>query len=106
MFARVHILETTPEAHDDGLDVVRSELLPWLRDSTGYRGLVRLSTADRAKTLVISLWADEESMLRSAEAGRDLWSMTAEAVGSKHLALEDYEVTFIDANLTRDELPS
>lgn len=106
MFARMHILETTRQAHDEGLDVVRDELLPWLRDSTGYRGLVRLSTKDRTKTLVISLWADEESMLRSAEAGRDLWFMTAEAVGSNHLGLEDYEVTFIDADLTRDGLPS
>ncbi|CAN5231098.1 hypothetical protein BH18ACT12_BH18ACT12_19150 [soil metagenome] len=45
MFARVHTLETTPEQHDRGLEIVRDQLLPWLRDSTGFIGLVRL--ADR-----------------------------------------------------------
>ena len=106
MFARMHTLQTTPEVHDEGLELVKTELLPWLQDSTGFRGLLRLASPDRAKTVVITLWADQESMQQSAAAGRNLWSLITETAGSKHLALEDYEVTFFEAELTPDERPS
>lgn len=69
MYARLHVLQTTPEQHDHGLEIVRDQLLPWLRDSTGYRGLIRLADPAAGKTLVITLWADEESLRASAEAG-------------------------------------
>jgi hypothetical protein len=42
VFARVHVLQTTPEQSDTGLEIVRDQLLPWLRDTSGYRGLIRL----------------------------------------------------------------
>jgi hypothetical protein len=106
MFARVHTTETTPAQHDEGLELLREEILPWLRDSTGFRGILRLSTPDRSKTIVVSLWADEESMQASAEAGRGLGTLSTEAIGSTYVALEDYEVTFFDAHITRDERPS
>ena len=51
MFAGFHILKTTPEQNERGLELVRDQLLPWLRDSTGYRGLIRLSDSAREKTL-------------------------------------------------------
>jgi hypothetical protein len=38
----MHVLQTTPEQHDLGLEIVRDQLLPWLRDSSGFRGLIRL----------------------------------------------------------------
>ena len=37
VFARMHTLGTTPDGHDRGLELL-DEILPWLRDSTGYRG--------------------------------------------------------------------
>ena len=54
----MHTLETTTEGHDRGLELVR-EILAWLRESTGFRGLLRLATADRSKTVVVMLWEDE-----------------------------------------------
>lgn len=38
MFARVHTLETTPEQHDRGVEIVRDQLLPWLRTDDGPGG--------------------------------------------------------------------
>ena len=96
MFARLHTLETTPEQHDAGLEIVREQLLPWLRESTGFRGLIRLARRDGRRTLVITLWADEESLHASAEAGDQLSALTAAAVDVKRLGLEDYEVTLFD----------
>jgi heme-degrading monooxygenase HmoA len=96
VYARLHVLQTTPEQHDQGLEIVREQLLPWLRDSTGYRGLIRLADREAGKTLVITLWADEESLRASAEAGDQLSELTAENVGAKRLALEQYEATLFD----------
>jgi hypothetical protein len=96
VYARLHVLQTTPEQHDEGLEIVREQLLPWLRDSTGYRGLIRLADRAAGKTLVITLWADEESLRASAEAGDQLSELTAATTGATRLALEQYEATLFD----------
>ncbi len=103
MFARVHTLETTAEAHDRGLELL-DDYLPWLRESDGFRGLLRLAALDRSKTIVITFWADEAAMVESAEAGRGIGALAAEAAGSTRIALEDYEVTFLDTELD-DQAP-
>jgi hypothetical protein len=92
----MHTLETTPEQHDAGLEIVRDQLLPWLRDSSGFRGLIRLWNPAESKTLVVTLWADEDTMRASAAAGDRLGELTAETVGTTRLALEDYEVSLFD----------
>ena len=94
----MHVLQTTPEQHELGLQIVRDQLLPWLRDSSGFRGLIRLGSASAGKTLVITLWADEESLRASADAGKKLGELTAETAGGTRLALEDYEVTLFDVS--------
>jgi heme-degrading monooxygenase HmoA len=96
MFARMHVLETTSDQEEQGLEIVRDELLPWLRDSSGFRGLIRLSNRDEGRTLVITLWADEESLASSYEVGEQLSRMTAETSGAKRLAIEQYEATLFD----------
>jgi|SRR5918999_966223 heme-degrading monooxygenase HmoA len=98
MFARMHTLETTPEQHDQGLEIVREQLLPWLRDSTGFRGLVRLADSERGKTIVITLWADEQALRGSDEAGRRLSELTAATVGVSKRELEEFEVTLFDVD--------
>jgi heme-degrading monooxygenase HmoA len=96
VLARLHAIQTTQEQHDLGLEIVRDQLLPWLRDSSGFRGLIRLWSPAESKTLVITLWADEESLQASAEVGNQLGELTAETVGTTRLALEDYEVSFFE----------
>ena len=101
VFARTHVLETTPEAHDRGLELLE-DLLPWLRETTGYRGMVRLASRDRSKTVVITFWADEAAMAESEASGRAVGGLAAEAAGAKRIALDDYEVTFSDIPLEPD----
>jgi heme-degrading monooxygenase HmoA len=98
VFARLHVLESTPEQSERGLEIVRDQLLPWLRESTGFRGLLRLSNREDTETLVITLWADEEALLASAEAGSRLSELTAETLGVTRRALEEYEVTIFDVD--------
>jgi hypothetical protein len=94
----MHVLETTPEQYDQGLEIVRDQLLPWLRDSSGFRGLIRLSSRTEPRTLVITLWADEGSLEASEAAGDELSKLTAETTGATRLALENYEVSLFDVS--------
>ena len=96
MFARVHTLETTPEQHDEGLAIVREHLLPWTRESTGFRGLIGLTDRAGGITLVITLWADEESLRGSEQAGDALSGLATQLTGASRRSLDDYEVTLFE----------
>jgi heme-degrading monooxygenase HmoA len=98
MFARIHTLGTTAEQHDEGLEIVVDQILPWLRESSGFRGMIRFAHPDKTKTLVVTLWADEESLLASAEAGERFGQLSSAATGANRIALEDYEVEFFDVS--------
>ena len=58
--------------------------------------MIRLADESGAKTLVITLWADEESLQASSEAGDRLSELTAANVGATRLAVERYEATLFD----------
>jgi len=95
-FARVHMLETTREQHDEGLAAVTEEILPWLRETTGFRGLIRLADPETGKVLVITLWATEQDRSDSAEAAKKFTELTATGVGAAWLRVDDYDVSLYD----------
>ena len=94
--ARVHMLETTREQHDVGLAAVTEEILPWLRDATGFRGIIRLANPDTGKVLVVTLWATEKDRDDSAAAARQFTELTATGVGAAWLSVDDYDVSLFD----------
>lgn len=95
MFARLHTLETTSEQFEAGLRIVRDELLPWVRESSGFRGLIGLVDRAQGKTLVLTLWADVEALERSAAAGDRLSALAVDVSGAKRRSLETFEVTLL-----------
>ena len=97
-FARVHTLETTAEQHDQGLAAVIEEILPWLRESTGFRGMIRLANHETNKVMAITLWATEQDLEDSADAAKRLTGLTATGVGAKWIDVENYEVSLYDVS--------
>jgi hypothetical protein len=96
VYARIHTLESTAEQYEEGLKIIREQLLPHIRESTGFRGMIGLSDRAAGIDLVITLWADEESLQASAKAGDRLSELTAANVGATRLALEQYEAELFD----------
>jgi hypothetical protein len=96
VFARLHTIETTPDQYEEGLRIVRNELLPWARESTGFRGLIGLVDTERRKALVLTLWADGTTFDQSAEAGDRLSALTAAATGATRRSLESFEVSLLE----------
>lgn len=95
-YARLHTLETTPEQYEEGFSIVTEQLLPWARESSGYRGVIALHDREHGRTLVITLWADAETFARSADAGLRLSAAAAQASGATRRGVESYEVTLFE----------
>ena len=68
MLARLHTIDSTPEQYEAGLRIVRDDLLPWARESSGFCGAIGLVDPDTGKSLLLTLWADEEARTASAIA--------------------------------------
>jgi hypothetical protein len=96
VYARLHTLETTPETYEQGLAIVRDQLLPWARESTGFRGLIGLVDGARSTALVLTLWDDEASLEHGAAAGDALSLGAAEAAGATRRSLETLEVSLFE----------
>jgi hypothetical protein len=96
MLARLHTLEATPEQYEAGFRIVREDLLPWARESSGFRGAIGLVDPETGKALLLTLWADEESRTKSADAADRLSSMAAAASGARRESIHDFDVSIFD----------
>jgi heme-degrading monooxygenase HmoA len=99
VFARVHTLATTSEQAAQGYEIVKSLYLPWARDSTGFRGLIRMTDDESGKTIVVTLWADEDALHASDASAEELGQRIAEASGATYRSVECFEVSLFDVEL-------
>ena len=96
MHARITTVRTTAEQHDEGLRIISEELLPWARNASGYRGLLRLDSRESETTLVVTLWATREALESSRVAIEGLGALAAEASGAELVSIDHYEVSLVD----------
>jgi len=99
VFARVHTIQAPPEQHEAGLPIVLEEVMPWLRESTGFRGFIRFADPASGKVLGVTLWATEKSLRESAEVGQELSRLITAEVGAEVVEIDQYEVGFFDVEL-------
>ena len=83
MLARLHTIDATPEQYEAGLRIVRDDLLPWARESSGFCGAIGLVDPDTGKSLLLTLWSDEDARTASAAAADRLSSLAANATGAR-----------------------
>lgn len=96
VYARVTTFENAPDGIDEGVGIFREHVLPWLRDSTGFRGSLVLLDRERARTTVMTFWASEE-LARSDEAsGARVRDRVAAAVAARMTSVEVYEVAALE----------
>lgn len=108
MFARVTTFEGSAEGIEEGVRVFREDVLPWLRDATGFRGALALTDRPGERVLVITFWATEEAAADRPESGAAIRDEIAARVGTPMQKLELFEVTAVDSlefeAARRDEL--
>jgi hypothetical protein len=96
MLARLHRLSTTPEQYETGLRIVQDDLLPWARESDGYCGALGVVNPETGEAFLLTLWADEESRTKSADAAERLSSIAALASGAGREAVENLDVSIVE----------
>lgn len=97
MYARVTTFEGPPERIETGVRLFREEVIPWLRDATGFRGWIVLLDRPGEKALGITFWATEEAMTDSAASGGELRDEVAARMQTPMTSLEYYEVALVEA---------
>lgn len=96
VLARLHTLETTAEQYEAGLALVRDELLPWARESSGFCGAIGLVDPESGKALFLTFWTDDEARAAGAAAAGRLSSLAAEASGAHWRSIENFDVSLFD----------
>ena len=96
MYARVTHFGGTGADLDRGIEAYREQVLPYIRDATGFRGHTVLVDRDAGRAMSITLWASEEALLgyeSTAARFRDLlaetWHTPVSSVASFEVALFD-----------------
>jgi hypothetical protein len=96
VYARLHTIDTPQEQHDVGVELVRTEYLPWGRESTGFRGLIWLGDGARERAILITLWSDEAALDTSAEAADRMTGLLTSFTGSTRRSTESLEVRLFE----------
>ena len=96
MLARLHMLDVSPEEYEAGLRIVRDDLLPWSRESSGFCGAIGLVDREGGKAVLLTLWADEEARAESAAAAERLSALAADATGARRESIQNFEISIFD----------
>ncbi len=98
MFARMSILEGSPDQVDEGLRHVREQVLPFMQQQDGFKGFIVLSDHQTGKVIGVSLWESEQAMRTSEEAGDRARGDSAEVVSASGVDVERYEVGLFEVS--------
>ena len=97
MYARVTTFTGSPERIDEGLRIFRADVIPWLRDATGFRGWLVLVDREGERSLGITFWATEQAARDEQASGGPLRDEVAATVGAAMQTLDIYEVAVAEA---------
>ena len=92
MFARVTTFEGPAERLEAGVRVFREDVVPWLRDATGFRGWIVLLDREDGRSLGLTFWATREVAEDLGASGAALRDEVAASVGAAMQTLDIYEV--------------
>ena len=94
--ARVSMLEGSPESLDEGTRYAQDQILPQVRQVSGFKGVVSLVDRERGRTKLITLWESDEALRASEEQASQLRQRAAEGAASRIVGVERYEVALAE----------
>lgn len=97
MHVRVTTFEGPLDGIEEGIRIYREEVIPWLRDSTGFRGWMVLLDRSQERALGLTFWSSEATMNDNAASGASLRDELAASVGTVMKSLEHYEVAAVES---------
>jgi hypothetical protein len=98
MVARVSTFKGTPDQLEEGVRIFTENVLPWLRDATGFRGWIALIDRPNERAIGITFWSDEQAADEGNVSGGPLRDEIAKSVGALMQSMELWDVMFVDAS--------
>lgn len=98
MYARLTTFDGTPEGIQAGIDLYRQEVIPWIRDATGFRGwLVLRDPEGGGRSVSITFWTDEATMRDQEASGGTLRDEVVANLGIEMKSMEFYDVAVAES---------
>ena len=91
MIARLTSFSGSPDGLREGARIYEEQILPWLRDATGFRGVMVLHDGG-GSALGLTFWETAADAVAADKEMSRFRSDVSGAVGSTPLGLESYEV--------------
>ncbi len=92
MYARVSTYEGSVEDYEQGLDRLKSDLVPKVRDMSGCKGLLFMVDRSAGRSLSITLWDSEDALANTREDAKRVREEAARTTGATITDVTEYEV--------------
>jgi heme-degrading monooxygenase HmoA len=97
LYARMTTIHSPAERMDAGIETVRDDILPAMRDIAGFKGIIGLVDRTANTGITISLWEDEQAMEQAEVEGARLREDAAKAMKAETEPMVNrYEVVLIE----------
>ncbi len=96
MYARVTIVQGSPDKIEQGVESFNNEVLPAAKGVDGYKAALLLADRDTGKGMGITVWETEDAMRQGAEAVASAREATIKAMGGTVPPIEEFEVVASD----------
>jgi heme-degrading monooxygenase HmoA len=97
LYARMTTIHSPAERMEQGLEKVKEEIVPAMRQIRGFKGIIGLVDRNANTGITISLWADEQAMQAGEEEGARLREEAAKAMKAETEPMVNrYEVAYIE----------
>ena len=92
MFARVTVVQGSPDKIEQGIDSFNGAVLPAAKGVDGFKGALLLVDRTSGKGMGITIWESEDARRRGAEAVDEARAATIKAMGGQVPPVEEFEV--------------
>jgi quinol monooxygenase YgiN len=103
VYARSATIDADPQRIDDGIRLVRDELMPAVRRLDGCAGLSMLCDRESGRCIVISSWRSETAMRASIDTMRDMVRRSAKALGGGVTRVDEWEIALMHRPFMADD---
>ena len=92
MYARSTTITADPQRMDDGIRMVRDEIMPAVQGMPGCMGLSMLCDRDSGRSIVTTSWDSAESMAATADRVQDMRRRAMDTMGGRDMSVDEWEV--------------
>ena len=92
MYARSTTITADPQRMDDGIRMVRDEIMPAVQGMPGCLGLSMLCDRDSGRCIVTTSWDSAEAMAATADRVRDMRQRAMDSMGGRDMTVDEWEV--------------